>query len=115
MKIKKEADFQLKNAGYFNDQHCEYITTFKPRYPIFYGLPKLHKLDWPLRPIVPQVIGPSCRLNEIVDKYLVTAEHNIPYLSQDSTAYLQVIEKFSDTGTNCFLVTMDVTSLYIVY
>jgi len=115
IKVKEEADFlifQLKNGGYINHKQCKYLTTFKPRCPIFYGLPKVHKADWPLRPIVSQINGPTCRLNELVDKYLTTAERNIPYLLQDTTAYLQLIEKYSDTGTNCFLVTMDVTSLY---
>jgi len=115
IKVKKEADsliFQLENAGYISDKQCKYPTTFKPGSPTFFGLPQLHKVDWPLRPIVSRINGPTCRLNELVDKYLITAEHNIPYLLQDTIAYLQLIEKFSDTGTNCFLVAMDVTSLY---
>lgn len=113
--VKSKADsiiFQLSNAGFINQKQCKYLTDFTPRCPLFYGLPKLHKKDCPLRPIVSQINGPTSRLNELVDKYLLTAEQNIPYLLQDTTAYLQLIDRNKNNGTDCFLVTMDVTSLY---
>ena len=41
---------------------------FQPKLPNFYGNPKLHKPNNPLRPIVSQIDGPTSRLNELADK-----------------------------------------------
>lgn len=90
----------------------KYLTNFTPSCPIFYGLPKVHKDNWPLRPIVSQINGPTCRLSEYLDKLLTIAESKIPYLLKDTTAFLNLIELNNKCPNNTFLVTMDVTSLY---
>jgi len=48
--------------------------------PRFYGIPKVHKQNIPLRPIVSQINGPTSKVNELVDYYLSVAETQIPYL-----------------------------------
>ena len=113
--VKDKADefiFQLQNSGFLNSRQAKYLTEFIPRCPIFYGLPKVHKKDIPLRPICSQINGPTCRINELVDKYLYIAEHSIPYLLQDTTAYLLLLEKYKRVLPGTILVTLDVSSLY---
>jgi hypothetical protein len=103
---------ELVNAGLLNKKQFQYLTNFKARCPIFHGLPKVHKKGIPLRPICSQVDAPTCRINELVDKYLYIAERNIPFLLQDTTAYLLLLDKFKHVLPGTILVTMDVTSLY---
>jgi len=52
------------------------------------------------------------QLCKYVDKLLSTAESRIPYLLQDTTAFLQLIEENKHTYNNSILVTLDVVSLY---
>jgi len=47
--------------------------------PVFYGLPKVHKKDIPLRPICSQIAAPTCHINELVDHYLYIAEQHVGY------------------------------------
>ena len=113
--VKLEADKhidKLFNNGLINRKQLEYLVDFIPRCPIFYGLPKIHKPNWPLRPIVSQIDGPTSRLNELVDKYLAVAENNIPYLLQDTTAFINLLNKHKHIKDNTILVSMDVVSLY---
>ena len=94
--VKSRADeiiIDLGDKGILNHKQVMYLTQFNPRCPIFYGLPKIHNENHPLRPIVSQIDGPTCRINELVDKYLYVAEKNIPMLLQDTTAFLRVINE----------------------
>jgi len=50
-------------------KQAQYLTNFVLRCPVFYGLPKVHKKDIPLRPICSQINAPTC-INELVDHYL---------------------------------------------
>ena len=102
----------LCEKGLLNRKQMKYLTNFTPRTPIFYGLPKVHKPDTPLRPIVSQIDSATCKINELVDKYLTVAEKHIPFLLQDTTAYLQLLDKHKNVPPGTFLVTADVGSLY---
>lgn len=113
--VKLKADLliaSLKDTGYLNHKQIKYLTNFKAKCPTFYGLPKLHKKDIPMRPICSQIDGPTSRINELVDKLLSVAENNIPYLLKDTTAYLLLLDKFKHVRPNTILLTMDVSSLY---
>lgn len=103
---------KLGMAEYLSAKQVQYLTRFIPRCPIFYGLPKVHKKGCPLRPIVSQINGPTCKINEYVDKLLFVAEKCIPFLLQDTTAYLQFIAQHRICAPNTLLVTLDVASLY---
>jgi hypothetical protein len=113
--VKSKADdiiSLLHQAGYLEEDQLIYLTNFDARCPIFYGLPKIHKKGIPLRPIVSQTNGPTMMINALVDKYLTVAEKAIPDLFQDTTAFLNLIEKHKSVPPNTLLVTMDVSSLY---
>ena len=83
--------------------------------PIFYGLPKIHKNDVPLRPIVSQIDSPSYKINKFLDYILTTAEKEIPFLLQDTTRFLQYVNELDNfTQHKPILFTIDVISLYTV-
>jgi hypothetical protein len=115
IEVKQSCDTLISNLGsqgLLNKKQLQYLTNFEPRCPLFYGLPKVHKPNIPLRPICSQIEGPTSRLNELVDKYLTVAEQSIPFLLQDTTAYLLLIEQNKHVSPNTILCTVDVTSLY---
>ena len=93
----------------------KFLSSGTPKMPIFYGLPKIHKTGNPLRPIVSQIDSPSYKLNKLLDYILTTAEKEIPYLLQDTTKFLQYIDKLQlSSDLKPILFTIDVTSLYTV-
>lgn len=116
--VKSQADYlvnKLYNAKYLTYKQRRYLTNFKAKTPKFYGIPKIHKKDNPLRPIVSQIDGPTSKINELTDFYLSTAEKSIPYLLQDTTAFLHIIDKFNteyEINEHTYLISLDVTSLY---
>ena len=98
-----------------NNKQLKYLTQFIARCPVFYGLPKIHKTNWPLRPIVSQIQGPLSKLNEVVDTLLKPCTSCIGELLQDTTQFLQLIEqnqKLPEKHPELRLVTVDVTALY---
>jgi len=113
--VKKQAHklfFTLFNHNYISKKQFKHLTEFTAQTPTFYGIPKIHKKDNPLRPIVSQTNAPTSQVSKYLDKLLETAEKQIPHLLQDTTALLQLIEKNKHITPNTILVTLDVVSLY---
>lgn len=114
--IKKATDMQLKeleHKGYLSQKQYKNLTNYKAQCPKFYGVPKVHKLNCPLRPIVSQMNGPTRKLHDLLDTYLAVAEKQIPYLLQDTTAFLNLLnQKQHQLTEQSILVTFDVVSLY---
>lgn len=114
--VKTDADNLLKELNarhYINEKQLKCLTNFIPRCPIFYGIPKIHKNGNPLRPIVSQIDGPTSSISKYVSELLYVAEKEIPFLLQDTTTFLNLINKHKQLQPDTTLVTMDVTSLYI--
>jgi len=115
---KLETDTIIKNMhikNYISNRQKRFLTNFTPKMPVFYGLPKIHKKDIPLRPIVSQIDSPSYKLNKYLDYLLTTAEKEIPYLLQDTTKFLQYLNNIQAINyCKPILFTIDVTSLYTV-
>lgn len=106
--------FSLYANEYISKKQKNFLTRNKPKLPILYGLPKIHKKDCPIRPIVSQIDSPAYKLNKYLDYLLTTAEKCIPNLLQDTTKFLQIINTLDALPENCILFTIDVTSLYTV-
>ena len=115
---KSEVDVIINNLfadNLISKRQKKFLSNFSPKMPVFYGLPKIHKKDTPLRPIVSQIDSPSYKINKYLDYILTTAEKEIPYLLQDTTKFLQYISKLEIfTQVRPILFTIDVTSLYTV-
>jgi hypothetical protein len=114
--IKQEADKLIQTLftmSHLTESQAKYFTDFIPRCPVFYGIPKIHKADIPLRPIVSQINGPTKSINEIVDYYLGLVLPFVPDVLQDTTAFLQYIEAHrQNITTNTLLASLDIVSLY---
>ena len=115
---KSEVDVIINNLfedNFISKRQKKFLTNFSPKMPVYYGLPKIHKKDIPLRPIVSQIDSPSYKINKFLDYILTTAEKEIPYLLQDTTKFLQYINELDAfTQLKPILFTIDVTSLYTV-
>ena len=115
---KSEVDAIINNLcenNFISKRQKKFLSNFSPKMPVFYGLPKIHKKDVPLRPIVSQIDSPSYKINKFLDYILTTAEKEIPYLLQDTTKFLQYINKLDILKqVKPILFTIDVTSLYTV-
>ena len=113
--VKTKADellSKLYSQHHINKKQFTNLKDFTPRTPQFYGIPKIHKNNIPLRPIVSQIDGPTSSISKYLDKILTIAESQIPFLLQDTTAFLQLINKHKNIAPNTILVTLDVVSLY---
>ena len=87
------------------------------RTPVFYGLPKTHKLfeKFPqLRPICSGHSSVSVRMSELVDSFLKAAAKKTSSYVQDTTDFIDKIKNktFNHLIGEVYFVTMDVESLY---
>lgn len=113
--VKLQADqimHSLLRNGDITEKQCRHLTNINVRCPIFYGIPKVHKKGCPLRPIVSQTNGPTCKLSQYLSEMLMVAEKQIPYILQDTTAFLKIIKENNTVSLNTKLCTLDVASLY---
>lgn len=87
------------------------LTCYNGYAPYIYGLPKLHKENYPLRPIVSNTGSPTYQLS----KYLAQSLSNIigksQYHVQNSWEFCNFIKRIS-IPKNHILVSFDVVSLY---
>lgn len=86
----------------------------KPRCSRFYLLPKIHKLGNPGRPIVSACSCPTMHISAYVDIVLQPLVKETRAFLKDTTDFLVAIQDVSYSGTNTFMATGDVASLYTV-
>ncbi|KAJ0170974.1 hypothetical protein K1T71_013746 [Dendrolimus kikuchii] len=79
--------------------------------PKLYGLPKIHKNNIPLRPIVSQLDSPTYRLAQHLAKTLNNLRGNTPYHVKDSFDFISAIENLT-LAEDEVLVSFDVQSLF---
>ena len=82
------------------------------RTPILYGLPKIHKENIPMRPIVSGMEGPTDNMAKYITHFINPLVHTIPTYLKDSKTFKQYINNIPTLPHNTILVTADVTSLY---
>ena len=80
--------------------------------PLFYGLPKIHKSDCPLHPIVSGFDGPTYYLSAYITHFIQPLSSNLPSHIKDTKHFLNFIKNLRPFPNNALLVTGDVTSLY---
>ena len=86
--------------------------TFPPRTPVFYGLPKIHKKECPLRPIVSANESPTENLSAFIDYICQPIMKNLNSYIKDTKDFLKLILTFPPLPPGAILVTADVVSLY---
>ena len=85
---------------------------YPPRTPAFYGLPKIHKVDIPLRPIVSGNDSPTENISSYMDFVLQPLVRALPSYIRDTKDFLNQLFTLPQLPENCYLVTADVVSLY---
>ena len=83
--------------------HCSKVVI-----PRFYGLPKVHKVSVPLRPIVSFINSPTYNLSKCLSRILSSLSVN-RYSVRNSKEFVDNVKNFS-TSENEFLVSFDVVS-----
>ena len=110
--IKGYLDF-LVQRSYIDKMTKEFLTPpDPPRLSPFYGIPKIHKPDHPLRPIVSGCESVTDRLSKYLTHFLQPLAEKLPSHIRDTTHFLRLLQDIPALPTDVFLVTADVTSLY---
>ena len=82
----------LHTKHHIDDITKQFLTpNLKPRTPIFYGIPKIHKINSPLRPIVSGFDSPTDNLSKYVTHYLQPLTDKLPSFIKDTKHFLQLI------------------------
>ena len=76
-----------------------------------YGLPKIHKVGLPLRPVVSSVDGFTYRLSKYLAKKLQPFRKN-KYMVKDTFDFIESIRKINPNMTKHRMISFDVTSLF---
>ena len=76
-----------------------------------YGLPKIHKEDTPMRPIVSTINSPSYKLAKELARILTPLAGNTAYMVRNSTAFVERIRGLQTTPQDT-LVSFDVKNLF---
>ncbi len=113
---KSKSDDLIKYAlamkGGITEKQLRNIHKRKVTTPHFYGIVKIHKQNYPLRPIISQIDSPTAEINDIVDHYLETAMKYIPEILNDTTHFLNKLTTINNITDSTILITADITSLY---
>ena len=101
----------LRNNGHIDDKLCDYLM---PRYttsPQMYGLPKIHKEDIPMRPIVSTINSPSYKVAKELTRILTPLAAHTVYTVKNSTAFVDRVRGMEITPQDR-LVSFDVKNLF---
>ena len=79
--------------------------------PRIYGLPKIHKPDWPLRPIVSFINSPLYNLSKFAAKILTPLINSNNLLIKNSFELIDRISNFK-INDNDLMLSFDVLSLF---
>ena len=92
---------------------AQYLRPPNPvRTPIFYGLPKIHKPNKPLRPIISGFDSPTDNLAKYMTHFLSPLAELLPTHFKDSSDFKRYLNTLPPLPPNAFLVTADIVSLY---
>ena len=98
----------------------EIIPTLSPnakdvKCPLFYMLPKVHKIGTPGRPIVSGLSCPTAQISRFVDYHLRPLVEALPSYIQDTTHFIRHLDLLNNKAPfpqNTLLVSADVSALY---
>ena len=88
------------------------LKTTSPRTPRLYIQPKIHKQGNPGKPVISSVNCHTSIISKYVNYHLQPIVQQIPSYIQDTSDFLQKINKTEKIPNNSYLVSLDVRSLY---
>ena len=98
--------------GELAEEVAKLLRPAQSRTPIFYMLPKIHKVNNPGRPVVSSVNSHTEKLSAYVDEFLRPIAEKLPSYIQDTTHFIKRIRALGKLPEECYLATLDVSSLY---
>lgn len=104
-------DDLVKN-GEIQDDVAKLLKPAQSRTPIFYMLPKIHKINHPGRPVISSVNSHTEKISAYVDEFLRPIAERLPSYIRDTTDFIQRMKFLGKLPVECYLVTLDVSSLY---
>ncbi|XP_063529636.1 uncharacterized protein LOC134740911 [Cydia strobilella] len=87
------------------------LRQLNPTTPKIYGLPKIHKNDWPLRPIVSQIDSPTYKASRFLSGLLQPLTGKTSSFVRNSTHFVQLLEGVT-LQEDELMVSFDVASLF---
>nr|VZI14711.1 unnamed protein product [Spirometra erinaceieuropaei] len=108
--IKKKVN-ELTRLKVISSDDSKLMTLSDPHIARAYGLPKVHKVDAPLRIIVPLIGSPTYNIAKWLYKHLKQLTHGSDYSINNSLAFLQRIQGLEVSADECLL-SFDVVALF---
>lgn len=103
---------KLKTSKLITDDQARQLTIYNQTSPKFYGLPKIHKPDIPLRPIISSINAPNSKLAQLATDILTQSyNNNNSYFTNDSFTFSNFING-TQLPQNYVIVSLDVVSLF---
>ncbi|UYV70929.1 hypothetical protein LAZ67_8001139 [Cordylochernes scorpioides] len=102
---------RIKRTHKLDNKVVEKIRASKRDLPIFYGLPKIHKPNNPLRPIVSYTGSPIYPLAKYLSTIISPFQKFLPHTVQNATSMVEVMQGIA-IPQNYHMVSFDVESLY---
>ena len=106
----KERLLRLKKKGCIDKNDLERIKPSGSRAGVLYGLPKVHKKDSPIRPIISSIGTYNYNLASFLDNLIKPTLSISKYILKDSFDFVNRISKFD--AKNIYIVSFDVESLF---
>ena len=100
-----------RNANYINDEESNKLKIHNAQAPKLYGLPKLHKNNIPLRPIISYVQSPFYNLSKFLANCIKPLINGNAYYIKNSFGFKNFVDKVT-LKDNFKLISLDVVSLY---
>ena len=96
----------------FTADMANFVTFSETDYvPEFYGIPKIHKNPWKLRPIVPNVKWVTNNAAKVVDFHLQPLLKKFPWILSSTRQFCKMVDELPK-GTQLEISTGDVRSMY---
>lgn len=102
----------FKHKHEFTDLERRLLTPHYSKPPHFYGLPKIHKPNIPLRPIVSSIGAPCEKLSKYLLKIITPLSGNTDTYIKNTMHFLEKLNDVSTINSGDLLVSFDVVSLF---
>lgn len=110
-KFKKTIKNTHDSIIFFNSNKFK-LTPINPLTPRLYGLPKIHKLNVPIRPVVSYCNSPCYKLSVWLNQLLLSLTNfKSPFAIKNSSQLAQTLNN-QHVPNSAFLVSFDVTNLF---
>lgn len=103
---------EMKKHNYIDDQTAKGLMIYNPVAPKYYGLPKIHKPQLKLRPIISSINCPNSKIAQFATNILSRAyDKNNRYYIKDSIEFSNKVNN-SNIPYGYVVVSLDVVSLF---